>query len=66
MWRKVIGRDELAPLRTTHQVIATRLLAGRTVVHVLADSAPGEGFSQATAGLEDVYFATLAAARRAA
>jgi ABC-2 type transport system ATP-binding protein len=66
VWRKVIGRDELAPLRTTHQVIATRLLAGRTVVHVLADSAPGEGFSQATAGLEDVYFATLAAARRAA
>ena len=66
VWRKVIGRDELETLRATHQVIATRLLAGRTVVHVLADTAPGDGFAAATAGLEDVYFATLAASRRAA
>jgi hypothetical protein len=35
-------------------------------VHVLADTTPGDGFSMTTAGLEDVYFATLAAARRAA
>ena len=27
-----------------HQVISTRLFAGRTVVHVLADTNPGEGF----------------------
>jgi len=47
-------------------VIATRLLAGRTVVHVLADATPGDGFAAATAGLEDVYFATLAVSRRAA
>jgi ABC-2 type transport system ATP-binding protein len=66
VWRKVIGRDELEPLRTAHQVIATRLLAGRTVVHVLADTTPGDGFAAATAGLEDVYFATLAASRRVA
>ena len=66
VWRKVIGRDELEPLRAAHQVIATRLLAGRTVVHVLADTTPGDGFAAATAGLEDVYFATLAVSRRAA
>lgn len=66
VWRKTIGRDELEPLRASHQVIATRLSGGRTVVHVLAEAAPGDGFSLATAGLEDVYFATLAAERRAA
>jgi ABC-type multidrug transport system ATPase subunit len=42
------------------------LAGGKTVVHVLADSSPGEGFVPAAAGLEDVYFATLAAGRRAA
>ena len=66
VWRKVIAKEELEPLRAATQVIATRLSGGRTVVHVLADASPGEGFTPATAGLEDVYFATLAAQRRAA
>jgi ABC-2 type transport system ATP-binding protein len=38
------------------------LLAGQTVLHVLADNAP-EGFEQASATLEDVYFSTLHSAR---
>jgi ABC-type multidrug transport system ATPase subunit len=66
VWRKVIAKEELEPLRAATQVIAARLSGGRTVVHVLADASPGEGFTPATAGLEDVYFATLAAQRRAA
>ena len=37
-----------------------------TVVHVLADADPGDGFTQVEGGLEDVYFSTLTAARRAA
>jgi ABC-type multidrug transport system ATPase subunit len=41
-------------------------LRGRTVVHVLSDGDPGDGFAAVEAGLEDVYFATLAHARRAA
>lgn len=66
IWRKTVGRSELASIRDTHHVIATRLSGGRTVVHVLADASPGDGFAAAPAGLEDVYFATLAAERRAA
>ena len=66
VWRKVVAREELEALRTTQQVIAMRLLAGRTVVHVLSDVAPGEGFALASAGLEDVYFATLSRQRNAA
>jgi ABC-2 type transport system ATP-binding protein len=43
-------------------VISKRLLAGQTVLHVLADDAP-EGFEKASATLEDVYFSTLHSAR---
>jgi ABC-2 type transport system ATP-binding protein len=66
IWQKTITKDELDHVRATQEVIATRLLGGRTLVHVLADHAPGEGFAAASPDLEDVYFSTLAAHRRAA
>ena len=66
IWMKVIGRGELDTYRDTYEVISTRLFAGRTIVHVLAQSDPGNGFEPVTGGLEDVYFSTLAQSRRAA
>jgi len=66
IWMKVIERDSLEACREQYQVISTRLFAGRTIVHVLSDSDPGNGFAAAEGGLEDVYFSTLAEARRAA
>jgi ABC-2 type transport system ATP-binding protein len=36
------------------------------MIHVLADTDPGNGFTSLPAGLEDVYFSTLTNARRAA
>jgi hypothetical protein len=36
------------------------------VIHVLADKQPGAGFEPVPGGLEDVYFSTLSASRRAA
>jgi ABC-type multidrug transport system ATPase subunit len=65
IWKKTIGKSELLDVRARFEVIATRLFAGRTVVHVLSDTDPGDGFEPIAGGLEDVYFATLAAARRA-
>jgi ABC-type multidrug transport system ATPase subunit len=65
-WTKALDRAEVEAVRARHQVISTRLFAGRTVVHILSDSDPGEGFEPAAGGLEDVYFSTLAAARKAA
>ncbi|MBW8860634.1 MAG: ABC transporter ATP-binding protein, partial [Caulobacter sp.] len=52
--------------KAEHQVISTRLLGGRTVIHVLADQDPGAGFTPVEGGLEDVYFSTLSNTRRAA
>jgi ABC-type multidrug transport system ATPase subunit len=66
VWRKTIDRHELDAERARHEVISTRLAAGRTVVHVLADRQPDAAFEPVQGGLEDVYFSTLAASRRAA
>ena len=66
IWMKVIDRGELDAYRERYELISTRLFAGRTVVHILSDSDPGDGFVAVEGGLEDVYFSTLAQSRRAA
>jgi len=63
VWAKTISRDQLDQARATYNVISTRLFAGHTIIHVLADSDPGDGFSLVDGGLEDVYFSTLVGAR---
>jgi ABC-type multidrug transport system ATPase subunit len=60
IWRSVIEKGALAQLEREHAVISTKLLAGRTVVHVFGDAAPGAGFEPAEPDLEDVYFSTRA------
>ena len=49
-----------------HAVISSRLLSGRTLIHVYSDDDPGDGFEEAIGDLEDVYFATIAGRHRAA
>jgi ABC-type multidrug transport system ATPase subunit len=66
IWKKIVERGELAACRERYEVLSTRLFAGRTVVHVLAEGDPGDGFAPVDAGLEEVYFSTLSSARRAA
>jgi len=66
VWAKTIGRDELEATKAAHEVISTRLFAGRTIVHILSGRDPGAGFTAVEGGLEDVYFATLARNRRTA
>jgi len=66
VWRKAIEKADLAAQQASRNVISTRLFAGRTVIHVLSDTNPGDGFEPAPGGLEDVYLATVNASRRAA
>jgi ABC-type multidrug transport system ATPase subunit len=66
IWMKTIDRRELEPYRERYEVLSTRLFAGRTVVHILSDVDPGNGFTSVDAGLQDVYFSTLVQSRRAA
>lgn len=65
IWAKTIDRSELETYQSSHEIISTRLFAGRSVIHVLADKRP-DGFDPVDGGLEDVYFSTLSTLRRAA
>ena len=60
IWRKIVLRTELEQVEREHAVISTKLLSGRTVVHVYGDTPPGAGFDSVEADLEDVYFSTMA------
>jgi len=66
IWKKIIDKAELEAAKQRYKVISTRLLAGRTVIHVESDDHPGDGFTAVEGGLEDVYFSTLSTTRRAA
>jgi ABC-type multidrug transport system ATPase subunit len=60
VWRSTISKSELDGMRASGiRIISTRLRAGRTEVHVLADSRPGASFEPVAPTLEDVYFSTL-------
>lgn len=59
LWRKTVARGEIDALRSDLAVVSTRLFAGATQVHVLADARPGPGFEPFEPALEDVYFAEL-------
>ena len=65
VWKKAIPHSELEEYQRKHEVISTRLFAGKTIVHVLSDKKPA-GFEPVEGGLEDVYFSTLSSLRRAA
>jgi ABC-2 type transport system ATP-binding protein len=66
IWRKAIERESMELVRERLPVISTRLQTGHTVIHVLADNAPDEGFEAVRPDLEDVYFSTLYQNRQAA
>ncbi|RNI23557.1 ABC transporter ATP-binding protein [Rufibacter latericius] len=60
IWRKLIEKNTLPTLEQDHQVISTKLLSGRTLVHVYSPESPGIGFELVEPDLEDVYFSTMA------
>lgn len=61
VWRRTIDKSELDGYRARLTILSTRLLAGRTQIHVLAEHSPGEGFVAVAPDLEDVYFGRLRA-----
>jgi ABC-type multidrug transport system ATPase subunit len=60
IWRRVIVKEEFPELERQHAVISTRLFAGRTVVHIYSNTAPGPDFEPAEPDVRDVYFCTMA------
>lgn len=60
VWRRIIEKKELAGLEQEHVVISTKLLGGRTVVHIFSETSPGTDFEPISPDLEDVYFTVIA------
>jgi ABC-2 type transport system ATP-binding protein len=60
IWRRIVEKSALPQLELEHKVISTKLLSGRTVVHIYSEEFPGNDFEQVVPDLEDVYFCTMA------
>jgi ABC-type multidrug transport system ATPase subunit len=60
IWRRVVSNEALPDLEREHRIISTKLLGGRTVVHVYGDASPGAGFEPVEPDLKDVYFSVMA------
>lgn len=60
IWRSIIPKSALPQIEREHTIISTKLLAGRTVVHIYSDELPGGDFELVAPDLEDVYFSTIA------
>jgi hypothetical protein len=58
IWRKIVNKNSLQDLAREHNIISTKLLSGRTVVHVYSEQTPA-GFEMVQPDLEDVYFTAM-------
>jgi ABC-type multidrug transport system ATPase subunit len=59
IWRRIVSRDEVPALERQFAVISTKLLAGRTIAHVYADSSPGSEYEAVEPDMKDVYFSVM-------
>ncbi len=64
IWSKTIARADLEEHKERYDVITSRLFAGSTILNIMSDRDPGDGFKSVNGGLEDVYFTTLAKSRQ--
>jgi ABC-2 type transport system ATP-binding protein len=65
IWRRIVSKEQLSTFQRDYAVISTKLVGGKTVIHVYSETQP-EGFLPQPAALEDVYFSTLHHAEAAA
>jgi len=61
VWEKAIAKSEFEAYQQQYQVISSKLVAGKPIIHVLSDARPAEGFQPVDADLEDVFFAKIMA-----
>ncbi len=59
IWRKTVTKDTLPDHEAEFDVISTKLVAGRPVIHVHSAEQPHESFESVEPDLEDVYFTRM-------
>lgn len=61
IWEKSISKAEIDDYQQRYKIISSKLVAGKPIIHILSDDAPGDGFRPAEPGLEDVFFSKITA-----
>lgn len=61
IWEKVIAKPEVDDYRQKYQVISSKLVAGKPIIHIYSEENPGDGFRSTEPGLEDVFFSKIGA-----
>ncbi|HMP80500.1 MAG TPA: ABC transporter ATP-binding protein [Pirellulaceae bacterium] len=59
VWRKSIDKGELERHRHEYQIISTKLVAGKPLIHVYSEQPLADGFVSVEPGLEDVFFSKV-------
>ncbi|WP_026955528.1 ABC transporter ATP-binding protein [Algoriphagus vanfongensis] len=59
IWSKKIEKSELAGYQTEYNVISSKLIAGKTKIHIASEKSPGSDFEPVRPSLEDYYFSIL-------
>lgn len=59
IWSRTIQKAEMEDYESRYQVISSKLIAGRPLIHVFSETEPGDGFSPVPADLEDVFFTAI-------
>lgn len=61
VWSAEVSKAQLPDYQAKFNVLSTRLVGGKPVIHVFSDEQPEAGFHQINPDLEDVYFQRLRA-----
>ncbi len=62
IWKRSVEKDQLDAMHTEFEVISTRLVAGKPLIHIFSENKPDATFEATDADLEDVYFLNIARA----
>ncbi len=59
VWEKAISKSEIDDYQQRFNVISSKLVAGKPIIHILNDENPGDGFAPSSPDLEDVFFSKI-------
>ncbi len=59
IYEKAIEKSEMENHQSQYEIISTKLVSGKPLVHIYSESDPGNGFKGIEANLEDVFFTNI-------
>lgn len=59
VYQKKIDRRQLEPYGKEYKIISNKMVAGQTLIHVLSETHPQNGFEPVPPNLEDVFFSKI-------